>query len=230
MQTQPDFETAFLTQLELHSRMFGVKWVVNLCHTFIVKSLDDNHLPLNIEKDSLCEEVPSIVPFVEEENSVILSIPDSPEPEVQILRLKKSVSLESPTHCSPQAKQILTDTVKKSTIVPKKRSPLRDLSKLVKAGLLTAGTKVVPADTELKSDRYGIIQMNSSGKVGIQPSWNPDTLYIGKSNAPTQFLAGVNKQFPSHKVYGRKNAWNDLLKVNPNGTYVSLADLWIQLR
>ena len=254
------YEDAFLTQLHVYTHMFGVKWVVNLCHTFIINSLHDQEQrqtkpivrPLSprpspvdckIETDSLSEELPSFVPIVEEASSSILSPPSTPVPvsvpvpepvpepeaEVKILRLKKSSLLQSPTPCTPQAKHSLTETVKKTTS-PKKRSPVRDLGKLVKSGNLPPGTKVVPSAPEIKPDIYGIIQVNSSGKVGIQPSWNTDTLYVGKSNAPTQFLAAVNKQFPSHKVYGRENAWNDLLKVNPAGGYVSLADLWLQSR
>jgi hypothetical protein len=255
MQT-PNYEDAFLTQLHVYTRMFGVKWVVNLCHTFIVNSLDEQAKPMvpplasvdcKIETDSLddthadtlgdtlAEELPSLIPAVEKASFILLSPPSTPvsvpvpEAQVKILRLKKSSLLPSPTPCTPQAKQSLTETVKK-TSAPKKRSPVRDLAKLVKGGLLPPGTKVVPSAPEIKPDIYGIVQMNSSGKVGIQPSWNPETLYVGKSNAPTQFLAAVNKQFPSHKVYGRENAWNDLLKVNPTGGYVSLADLWLQSR
>jgi hypothetical protein len=239
----PKYEEAFLTQLQVYTRMFGVKWVVNLCHTFIINSLDDqatlkvphpSPIDCKIETDSLSDEVPSFVPVVKEASFLSPSTPiplaiPVPEAHVKILRLKKSSLLPSPTPCTPQAKQSLTETVKK-TSVPKKRSPVRDLAKLVKGGLLPPGTKVVPSAPEIKPDIYGIVQMNSSGKVGIQPSWNPETLYVGKSNAPTQFLAAVNKQFPSHKVYGRENAWNDLLKVNPTGGYVSLADLWLQSR
>ncbi len=233
------YEQAFLTQLEVYSKMFGVRWVVNLCHTFIMNSLAPPPAPpapppleVKIETDSLCEEsVLSFIPHVEEAKLLVPSPPPTPppEPDVKILRLKKAAPLHSPTPSSPEAKHILTQTVKKTTS-PKKRAAVRDINTLVKCGLLPAGTKVVPSAPEIKPDIYGIIQVNAAGKVGIQPSWNPDTLYIGKSNAPTQFLAAVNKQFPSHKVYGRENAWNDLLKVNPAGGYISLADLWLQSR
>ena len=268
-----NYEQAFLTHLEVYSRMFGVRWVVNLCHTFIMNSLapppsaapckglceapcespsakpsaePSETFDIKFETDSLSGESLSFIPAVEEVNLLLPTPPPSPikesisvatvpepvpvpEPEVKILRLKKAAPLYSPTPSSPQAKQILKETVKK-TSSPKKRAAVRDMTKLVKSGLLPQGTKVVPSAPEIKPDIYGIIQVNASGKVGIQPSWNPDTLYIGKSNAPTQFLAAVNKQFPSHKVYGRENAWNDLLKVNPTGGYVSLADLWLQSR
>lgn len=262
-----NYEQAFLTHLEVYSRMFGVRWVVNLCHTFIMNSLapppsavpckglceapcespsakpcpePPETFDIKFETDSLSGESLSFIPAVEEVNLLLPTPPSSPvppvakpepvsEPEVKILRLKKSAPLYSPTPSSPQAKQILKETVKK-TSSPKKRAAVRDMTKLVKSGLLPQGTKVVPSAPEIKPDIYGIIQVNASGKVGIQPSWNPDTLYIGKSNAPTQFLAAVNKQFPSQKVYGRENAWNDLLKVNPTGGYVSLADLWLQSR
>jgi hypothetical protein len=237
-----NYEQAFLTQLEIYSKMFGVRWVVNLCHSFIMNSLAEPLPPVQsvpipvpdckFETDSLSEDSISFIPTVEEAQFLPPSPPPTPpikEPDVKVLRLKKSSPLHSPTPCSPEAKKILTETVKK-TSSPKKRSPVRDLDKLVKSGLLPAGTKVVPSDTEIKPDIYGVIQVNASGKAGIQPSWNQDTLYVGKSNAPTQFLAAVNKQFPSHKVYGRQNAWNDLLKVNPSGGYISLADLWLQSR
>lgn len=240
---EPNYEQAFLTQLELYSKMFGVRWVVNLCHTFIMNSLavpvpvavanprpETPPIEIKIEDDTFSVDSLSIIPPVEEATPLIPSPPSTPpEPEVKVLRLKKSAPLVSPTPSTPEAKHSLTQTVKK-TSSPKKRAPVRDLSKLIKCGLLPAGTKVVPSAPEIKPDIYGIIQVNSSGKAGIQPSWNPDTLYVGKSNAPTQFLAAVNKQFPSHRVYGRENAWNDLLKVNPTGGYVSLADLWLQSR
>ena len=274
---EPNYEQAFLTQLEVYSKMFGVRWVVNLCHTFIMNSLAPISIPTStststgmktepkpstststvikaepilvepafdaeFETDSLAEEdLPSFIPVVEEATLLIPSPRPSPipiptptlypirEPSVKVLRLKKAAPLPAPTPSSPQAKQILKETVKK-TSSPKKRSPVRDMDKLVKLGLLPAGTKVVPSAPEIKPDIYGIVQVNASGKAGIQPSWNPDTLFIGKSNGPTQFLAAVNKQFPSHRVYGRENAWNDLLKVNPTGGYVSLADLWLQSR
>ena len=222
---EPNYEQAFLTQLEVYSKMFGVRWVVNLCHTFIMNSLAQPQSPpspppspilkADIETDSL--------------NTEPLSHEPSPEPQIHILRLKKAAPLHSPTPSSPEAKQSLTETVKKTTTV-KKRAPVRDLEKLVKSGLLPVGSKVVPPDTEIHPETFGTIVQSTTGKHGIQPSWNPTICYVGKSNAPTQFLAAVNKQFPSHKVYGRKNAWNDLLKVNPTGGYVSLADLWLQSR
>ena len=266
-----NYEQAFLTQLNVYSRMFGVRWVVNLCHTFIVNSLaptlcdtpcesvpkappsqaPPSQAPpceasceasceappcelfdIKFETDSLSGESLSFIPAVEEATLLLSTVEPAPqpvEPEVKILRLKKAAPLYSPTPSSPQAKQILKETVKK-TSSPKKRAAVRDITKLVKSGLLPQGTRVVPSAPEIKPEIYGIIQVNASGKVGIQPSWNPDTLYIGKSNAPTQFLAAVNKQFPAHRTYGRENAWNDLLKVNPTGGYVSLADLWLQSR
>lgn len=248
---EPNYEQAFLTQLEVYSRMFGVRWVVNLCHTFIMNSLAPPPRPstpprppspvfdVKIETDSLSGESLSFIPAVEEARLLMPSPPPTPppapqpepeqEPQVKVLRLKKAAPLSSPTPSSPEAKQILTDTVKKTTAV-KKRAPVRDLVKLVKSGLLPIGSKVVPSETEIHPDMYGTIVMSTTGKPGIQPSWNQSICFVGKSNAPTQFLAAVNKQFPSHKVYGRQNAWNDLLKVNPTGGYVSLADLWLQSR
>jgi hypothetical protein len=238
------YEQAFLTQLEVYSKMFGVRWVVNLCHTFIMNSLvgppvaapppppPTPPLEVKIETDSLSEDsLLSFIPHVEEAKLLAPSPPPSPppEPDVKILRLKKAAPLHTPTPSSPEAKHTLAQTVKK-TASPKKCAAVRDFAKLVNSGLLPVGSKVIPSDTEVKPDVYGIVKQNSSGKVGIQPSWNPDTLYVGKSNVPTQFLAAVNKQFPSYKVYGRQNAWNDLLKVIPSGGYVSLAELWSQSR
>jgi hypothetical protein len=273
---EPNYEQAFLTQLDIYSKMFGVRWVVNLCHTFIMNSLakpiveplNERPLSLNerplsptldvkIETDSLCDELPSFIPKeeatllplissslsvidivddaiaviddIDDGDDDIVIVDDDSKPAVKILRLKKTAPLDSPTHSSPQAKQILKETVKK-TSSPKKRAAVRDMTKLVKCGFLPPGTKVVPSAPEIKPEIYGIIRVNALGKVGIQPSWNLDTLYVGKSNAPIQFLAAVNKQYPSGKVYGRENAWNDLLKVNPTGGYVSFADLWLQSR
>lgn len=236
---EPNYEQAFLTQLEVYSKMFGVRWVVNLCHTFIMNSLAPPPRPLTpppspifdvkIETDSLNSEPIPFLPAVEEATLSAPSPPPTPpppEPQIKVLRLKKPVPLHSPTPSSPEAKQSLTETVKKTTTV-KKRAPVRDLEKLVKSGVLPIGTKVVPADTEIHPETFGTIVMSASGKPGIQPSWNQTICFVGKANAPTQFLAAVNKQFPSHKVYGRQNAWNDLLKVNPTGGYVSLADLWL---
>ena len=244
---EPIYEQAFLTQLDVYSKLFGVRWVVNLCHTFILDSLAKPPPPppspppspifdVKIETDSLNSEPLSFLPAEEEAKLLIPSPPPTPppapappEPEVKILRVKKAAPLHSPTPSSPEAKHILTETVKKASTV-KKRAPVRDLEKLVKSGLLPIGTKVVPSDTEIHPDTFGTVVMSSTGKPGIQPSWNQSICFVGKSNAPTQFLASVNKQFPSHKVYGRQNAWNDLLKVNPAGGYISLADLWLQSR
>jgi hypothetical protein len=234
-----NYEQAFLAQLEVYSKLFGERWVIDLCHKFTMGCLRQPEikpepLPSSIETDSLDDFLPSSIPIVEEA-VVIPSPPPSPPPEpeperkVKILRMKKSPPLVAPTPSSPEAKQNLAETVKK-TVTSKKKTTLRDMDKLVKCGLLPPGSKVVPSAPEIAPNIYGVIHVNAKGKAGIQPSWNTETMYVGKSNAPTQFLAAVNKQFPSYKVYGRENAWNDLLKVNPSGGYVSLADLWIQSR
>jgi hypothetical protein len=242
-----NYENAFLTQLDIYSKLFGERWVIDLCHKFTVSCLRQpvgEILPTKIETDSLDgHEVPSSIPIVVEAEflpSPPPTPPPSPKPEpapapvperkVKVLRLKKSAPLPAPTPSSPEAKQNLTETVKKTTVAPKKKSTVRDLDKLVKSGLLPPGSKVVPSAPEITPNIYGIVHLTATGKAGIQPSWNTDTMFTGKSNAPTQFLSAVNKQFPSYKVYGRENAWNDLLKVNPSGGYVSLADLWIQSR
>lgn len=241
-----NYENAFLAQLDVYAKLFGERWVIDLCHKFTMSCLRQPEVksePIlsSFETDSLDEFLPSSIPIVEEAVHIpspppTPPPPPTPEPEpeperkVKVLRVKKSAPLASPTPSSPEAKQNLTETVKKTTAVVKKKTIVRDLDKLVKSGLLSPGSKVVPSAPEIAPNIYGIIHLTSSGKAGIQPSWNTDTMYTGKSNAPTQFLSAVNKQFPSYKVYGRENAWNDLLKVNPSGSYVSLADLWLQSR
>ncbi len=238
--TAMNYENAFLTQLELYSKLFGERWVIDLSHKFTMSCLRHTTpeiLPTKFETDSLDgDELPSSIPIVVEAEVLPPAPPPppevKPEPErkVKVLRLKKSAPLAAPTPSSPEAKQNLTETVKKTTVVPKKKSIQRDLDKLVKSGLLPPGSKVVPSAPEITPNIYGIVHLSANGKAGIQPSWSTETMYVGKANAPTQFLAAVNKQFPSYKVYGRENAWNDLLKVNPSGGYVSLADLLIQSR
>ena len=241
-----NYENAFLTQLDIYAKVFGERWVIDLCHKFTMSCLrhpeiKSEAIPSSFETDSLDDFLPSSIPMVAEAEPISsppptpppppTPTPDSgPERKVKVLRLKTSAPLSSPTPSSPEAKHILTETVKKTTSAPKKKTIVRDLDKLVKSGLLSPGSKVVPSAPEITPNIYGIIHLGSNGKAGIQPSWNTDTMFTGKSNAPTQFLSAVNKQFPSHKVYGRENAWNDLLKVNPSGGYVSLADLWIQSR
>lgn len=238
------YAQALLTSLDVYAHMFGERWVIDQCHSYTLKCLRDSNPVkkqdiISIETDSLYDDDEvEIVSPVELPSRPLTPPPPSPptpppeptpqpEPQYKILRVKKSPPV---VQGSPQAKQNLVETLKKSSSVAKKKSVIRDINKLVKQGLLPVGSKVVPSASEVSPDVYGIIQLNSAGKVGIQLSWSPETILVGKANAPTQFLNAINKQFSAYKRYDRENAWNDLLKVNPGGSYVSLADLWIQVR
>lgn len=240
-----NYENAFLTQLDIYAKLFGDRWVIDLCHKFTMSCLrqpevKSEPIPSSIETDSLDDFLPSTIPIVEE--AVRISTPPPPPPtpppepepqperKVKVLRLKKSTPIVAPTPSSPEAKQNLTETVKKTSVIAKKKSTVRDFDKLVKSGLLPPGSKVIPAAPEITPTIYGTVHLSATGKPGIKPSWNADTLFTGKANAPIQFLSAVNKQFPSYKVYGRENAWNDVLKEIPSGGYVSFADLMTQSR
>lgn len=240
----PLYEQAFLTQLEVYSTLLGERRIVQLCQEYTLRCLRDQPIPspppspITIETDSLYDD------GLNEATPPPVQLPPTPPPPTpppepepkpdltpvslyKVVRLKKSAPLIT---SSPEAKQNLVNTIKKSTVVPKKKSTMRDLDKLVKLGLLPSGSKVIPSAPEVSPDIYGTIVVGSTGKAGIQPSWIKDTLYIGKSNPPTQFLAAVNKQFPDYRRYSRENAWNDVLMVTSSGSYVSLADLWNQSR
>lgn len=217
-------EEAFEFNLELYAHKFGERWVIEQCQSFTLKCLRyPTPKSITIETDSLCDDEVEILPTPKPT--------PPPEPKHKILRMKKSAPLPVLSSSSPQAQQNLVETLKKSNPEsPKKKSVIRDIQKLVKQGFLTVGSKVVPSAIEISPTIYGTIVMDTKGKPGIQPSWNENIVFTGKYNAPMEFLLAVTKQYPKYNQYHRENAWNDVLKVNPGGGYVSLADLWIQSR